>query len=771
MGFLLRNDGTGSSVGSPGRRVEKPDRMPSASRSSIEKWTVSVCVRMGLSAMRRDVETVRRGSRLDRTATGRHLLPPMIRGTWWVGVLPLLSGLLALAVPPHPFDDPPTWETLLAPYSTGAALPHGFRVHEIRRGADNGIVISVRGPDDAAAVEVIVVERGRWKSVHRSRSFTIDYELPRSPAAERDDITALLAETIGSRDHGLTAPDAVRLRAGDSTVLPWWLEMLRGLRGMLLGSSLVVLALLALRPAPGLARVAVALGVADLTARLAGVPVLRTDVGVLWIAPASAGLLFVALRGRRSGPVTGRWPALAVAALALGLRLALGAWGPLHVNGHGARFVAGAARDPADIAAHGPGYGEIFAPVAALAPSNPDWAIFACNALLSALVVPLAFAIGRATGLGTRAALVAALLLAIDPVAIRIGATEAYLSAIAFLCTAGGAAMLVALHEIDAGDRQRAAALLVVAGLLLAEAARIHPCAWVVMATVPFVVLAGDAGSWRRRIFVTFVAAAISGGVLAFTSATALLDVLGNIRTGTVFRPPVPSLRPLLWIALAAGVYALFAPRRRLAVPAGISVAAMLLTRHAFDASSIWEQSYFRLYLVWPVVAVLACVPSAWFRRRWLAVPAVAVLVLAWVRFGWPVVVGRSTEHLEYRWVREQLRRLAPECRVVHLAFAGNRVLLLPTYVDPSRPAVAMDARRPETVAAALAPAACLYYVHSSLCSTAVGRPACDALEGRLTLVPIARASFAAAREFETFGHDRDPVETWIARVERVDGG
>ena len=42
------------------------------------------------------------------------------------------------------------------------------------------------------------------------------------------------------------------------------------------------------------------------------------------------------------------------------LRLALGPWGPLHVNGHGPRFVAGAARDPADIAAYGPGYGEIF---------------------------------------------------------------------------------------------------------------------------------------------------------------------------------------------------------------------------------------------------------------------------------------------------------------------------------------------------------------------------------------------------------------------------
>jgi hypothetical protein len=696
----------------------------------------------------------------------------MTRGTvcrfWSVGALALLIGILALAVPPHPFGEQPNWESLLAPYSTGAPLPDGFRVQEIRRGPDNGVVVSVIRPDDGAAIEVVVVERGRWRSVHQSQSFTIDYELPRSPAAERDVITALLAATIRSRDHGLPAPDAVPLRADDSSVLPWWLEILRGGRGMLLGSSLVLLAVLVLLRSPGLARVGGALGVTDMAARLAGVPLLRPDVGVVWIVPAAAGLLCVALWDRRSRLASGLRPAFVVASLALVLRLALGPWGPLHVNGHGPRFVAGAARDPADIAAYGPGYHEIFAPIAALAPSSPDWAIFASNALFSALVTPLAFAIGRLTGLAASAAFVAALLLAIDPIAIRMGATEAYFMAIAFLCTAGSAAMLVALREMEAGGRWRAAALLVAAGLLLSQAARIHPCAWVLMATVPFVLLAGDVGNWRRRMLMALAAAAVSGGVLVCTSATALLDVLGNIRTGTVFRPPLPSPWPLVWIALLAAVYAAVAPRRWLALPAGISVAAMLLTRHAFGASWIWEHAYFRLYLTLPVIAALACVPPAWLGRRWLAVPAATVLVLAWIHFGWPVIAGRTTDHLEYRWVREQLRRLPPECRVVHLASAGTRALMLPTYVGPARTAVAMDLRQPRTIEAALSPAACLYYVHSSLCSTAEGRPECDAIERRLTLVPIARASFAAARESETFTHDSDTVETIIARVERV---
>jgi hypothetical protein len=177
--------------------------------------------------------------------------PSIARGS--VGALALVVGAMALAVSASPFGQPTTWEGLLAPYSAGAPLLDGFHIAEMRRGPDNGIVVSVRRPADGATVEVLVVERGRWRSAHQTPSFTIDYEVPHSPAAERDAVTAFVAETIRARDHGLPAPDAIPLRTDDASLLPWWLEVLRGLRGTLLGANVVLLAVLALTWSPAVA--------------------------------------------------------------------------------------------------------------------------------------------------------------------------------------------------------------------------------------------------------------------------------------------------------------------------------------------------------------------------------------------------------------------------------------------------------------------------------------------------------------------------------------
>ncbi len=319
------------------------------------------------------------------------------------------------------------------------------------------------------------------------------------------------------------------------------------------------------RPLAGLALAAI-----DLLASVTGIPFASHDVGAVWTMPATAVLVFLALRRLPAVAPADRLSALAVFALALTLRLALGPWGPLHANGLGALWVTGAARDPEAIATYGPGFAELFAWIAALAPSSPDWAVFAGNAVLSAAVSALAFALGRLAGIAIPAALAAALFLAIDPVSIHMSATESYFPVIIFLCTGAAAVLLAAARAMEAGDRWGAGAGIVAAGLLLVQVARIHPVAWGVVAIVPSVVLAGEVGSLSRRMLVFLASAAIIVGVLVALTGGGLLDVFGRVRIGTLMRPPAPpSLWPLVWAAAAAaglcgaGAAALARRRRR----------------------------------------------------------------------------------------------------------------------------------------------------------------------------------------------------------------
>jgi hypothetical protein len=686
------------------------------------------------------------------------------------GAAALLIGIAALAAPLDWPQESTSWDDLLAPYSTGAPLAGSFRIAGIRRGSENDVVISVVRVADGATVQVHVVPRGRWKGVRESLSFGVGYETPHSTAAERDAVTAALFEAIRAHDRGLPSPDAIPLRASlDDGVLPHWLEMLRGGRGLLLGAGIALLGLLILVRAAALGVAGIALGVGGLIARVIGMPALQ--LGGAWTVPAAVVLIVLALRGRPRAAGADCWLALASGVVALILRLALGPWGPLHVNGYAPRFIDGAARDPAALAAYGPGYVEIFAPLAALAASAPDWPIFAGNVVASALVAPVAFALARLAGVSRPAAAASALLLAIDPVAIRMSATESYFPLIVLLCTSAAVALLLAAGELHAGRRWQASACAIAAALLLTQALRVHPSSWGVAATVPLIALAARSGGVAGRLLVALSSAAMSAGIVVAVSGGALLDVLANMRSGTLMPPlPPPSLWPLLWIALAAGAYAIVAPRPWLALPAALAAAALLMTRQSYWQSWIWQQSYDRLYLTLPVIAVVSLVPARLLLPPWVVFP-ILLAAFAWLRVGLPIVTARTTDHLEYRWVHDQLAALPQQCRVIYVASAANRGVLLPTYAgSAARPAVAMDLRVPHTVDAALAPAPCLYYVRTSLCSSADGRPACDAIERRLTLAPIARASFAAVPSSQIIGYDTDAVEISLARVEAIDG-
>jgi hypothetical protein len=264
-------------------------------------------------------------------------------------------GVIALAVGTTQVESGSlTWESLLAPYSTGAELPDGFRIGRVRCGLDNDIVISAERARDAAAVEVHVLPRGRWPGVRESQSFGIGYETQRSDASARESVTEALAQAIRAHDRGLPSPDTIAL--GPSLVAsddPPWVAALHAVRPLLVGASVAALLVIVAMRSPTLALMGLGLGIADLIARGAGfwaaqeqlcaghVP--AGDVIGLGVRAIQLGWVVLILssplvcwRAGRAAGLGGRRMVLVAAVSALVALVAIWHRGdaPLHANGH-----------------------------------------------------------------------------------------------------------------------------------------------------------------------------------------------------------------------------------------------------------------------------------------------------------------------------------------------------------------------------------------------------------------------------------------------------
>lgn len=262
----------------------------------------------------------------------------------------LAAGLVALFLPPRAADwSALTWEVLLAADVAGGALPAGFQIGRMARGADNDLHVTVRAPDGSVGAEIHVVPRGCWSGIRETASFGVAYETPRSPAAEREAITAALAARIGAQDSGLPPPDAIPLRAGfDPVVLR---TTLNGFAGPLLVLGGALLLALPFVRSPALLAGAATLGIVALGARATGLlhasqatcppaPVVEIDAGirllqVLWVLLIATAPFLVWRAGRRSGLGGGRLLA-AVLATALFAAALVATRGdePLHANAH-----------------------------------------------------------------------------------------------------------------------------------------------------------------------------------------------------------------------------------------------------------------------------------------------------------------------------------------------------------------------------------------------------------------------------------------------------
>jgi hypothetical protein len=496
-----------------------------------------------------------------------------------------------------------------------------------------------------------------------------------------------------------------------------------------------------------------------------------------WLLALALGLVLATRL--RSPPRIDRGDRIVFGALfatALALRVAFGFWGPHH-PGAAPMWIVGGTSNATELMHYGPGYPELFmlltAPLRA-AHIAPDHALYFANAVLSALVAALAFAVARLAGVDLRRACLPAVLIAVEPVSVRIGASESYFVPIAALCLAAIACLLAAVDQWFATpasrpNRSRGLAFAIAGGLLVAQAMRIHPIAWGEAAFAPLFAFASPRPERMRERVVALVSAYLVVGVVVLvTSGAQLLGVVDSLASGELARTrPVATIAPVILVLLVCMALTFVARPRWLPLLAAPHLAIAAATRVQYTMEgALWMESYDTLVFVVPAIALASIIPERLAKVRFVPLAstlASAVLLVAWRL---PAVrTARSTNHLEHAWIRAWMTQLPPQCRTVHIAFAGYQDLFLPTYAAAPRPPsmfVRLDLRRDVDLETALGEVRCTYYFHTSLCSTEQGRDACARIEAQLALVPAARNSFPAVPR------DRfviSPVESVIYRV------
>ena len=490
----------------------------------------------------------------------------------------------------------------------------------------------------------------------------------------------------------------------------------------------------------------------------------------LGIAHAGPWLLLVALLAslsalRHTAPIDRR-VAGGLFGVALVGRAALGAWGPLHVNGQGPLWILHALHNGGFLGDYGPGYAELFGGLAQLSPQHADLAVLAVNVVWSSSVPVAAYGLGRSAGLSIVTAALGGLLLAADPVALYAAPTESYFPAILALTALGSLALSQAAVYALGGDRRGAGWLALAAVLLAAEAARVHPAAWVPVALMPLACLLPPTASMRQRASWTLLAfGAVGLGV-------ALLDGsnLASVSRATTHWAHVSGSIHTHWLlpgAIAASLLALLLARHRGLVLVGIvHAAALLATRDTYMQGPEWQACFYRLYLTLPVIGAASLLALPGLRRPLAGALVAALLTLLYRPLPLP-----STEQLEFTWMKQALQRVPADCHIAHVFRSGERVVSLPVWAARPGSERPVDATALGATAFDLSIGRCVVYAHSSLCSSAEGRAACALSESRLVLEQLDSVRLPARAQFDALPYERRDVPLWLARVRGVQPG
>jgi len=475
---------------------------------------------------------------------------------------------------------------------------------------------------------------------------------------------------------------------------------------------------------------------------------------------------FLASRG--SPPKPGKalvWTAAALGAVALCLlvRRALFPIQFLHQNGQGPLWIQFALEGNAR--PYGQGFPEIFHWIAR-GSARPDTALILGQEIGAALV-PLGFFLGaRALGLQPLLAAMMAAIIALDPVVVRMARSESYLATIFTLLSLAASALMVASSP---GIRRSAVVRVLAfagAGLLVAQAARVHPLGWVPAAPLPLILLLGR-DPLRKRLLLSASAAAAIGAVVAVASLPGMVATMqGSL--GQAFLPGISALLgthllgALRDIALASLLFAT-ARTRPFAIPVLVIVVvaeAAATSMVLGEGSPLIDAAYVHCFLPVAAAAVALLLSHERLRPRWAA--AILGLVVV-VHVGFELrSMNIPTDAAEQAWCLQWRERLPANAEVAWLKRADKRVLELPLY---GRSLPAATPFHPDNVPPFRGRGP-RYYYRGSLCSTPEGAAHCASFEKAHRLQLIESRSLPAIASLRWLPLGEGPVEVQLFSVE-----
>jgi hypothetical protein len=500
-------------------------------------------------------------------------------------------------------------------------------------------------------------------------------------------------------------------------------------------------------------------------------------LGALAIALAALAIAIRRRRPTRRAVALAVGPPLLVAVFAFVVRALVSDPAFVHQNGQGPLWVSHAL---CVTPVYGPGYFEVFGLWVDLVGGEPSAAVFGIQALLASLSAGAIWLIARGAFIHPLLSSALCLAVALEPALARLGQSESYFGVIASL-------LVIAAGIVSMGARRRrptdAVFILSVlsAGLLVAQAARVHPVAWVPSAMLPLVVAVGP-GRVRSRLVLAVATAAGIGIVAAIVSAGVIFSVASG-GVGDQWLPDVMSRVPesrIKWgltVGIVGGaLIALAARRRRPGFVRGcafFTVLAAAFGTHLIGAvGPIIVTAYLLLFLP-AFVAALGTGIGGGLRTRRHVVGASAALLAAALVSGAvraDALLEVPTDAREQAFLLREREALPDGATVAFLGSVGpRRRLHVPFYGecgDGGVTAVQLASDTTERDLTLLARP--VFWYRSSLCSTEDGRAFCDAMEARYRFRPMATTDLVAIPSMEGLGYMDETVHVEIGTLEAV---